>query len=101
MPEYLYEVRLSGGQTHPEWNKFYENVNKLNGKSPDDSINSVVLVKHSQNKETVHLLVSDGFTNEEDVTVDEITSLTLTNIHIGYNRIVESYFSPYSTFHNL
>jgi hypothetical protein len=95
----LYVVRLSGGITNKNWQRFFENVGRLNGKSPDFAgISSTVLLKHPLDETTVRILCTDGFKGKNHgLSVEEITRSTLndqTHYHHVYTDMVNHYFLP-------
>lgn len=103
---YLYEVRLKNGRSHKGFVTFLDNANSLNAKAPDYAgISSVCLVAHSQDAETVHLLLSRGIEKYgADIVVKEITAKTMASNksdHVIYSDLVNSYFRPYNKYPNL
>lgn len=105
MSKYIYEVRLSSGRSHPKHSVFYKNVDSLGAKSPDfDGINSMCILAHHLDAETIHMLCSDGIKNQDDVTIEEITKRTLNDEqshHRIHTDIVNNYFLPYGDYPNI
>jgi hypothetical protein len=100
--DHLYEVEIEKGRNHPEWEKFYSNVTRLNAKAPDFSgINRMCVLKHHTDNETVKFLCTEGMKHDDDVSVIEITKESLEGKHIVLNELVDSYFRPYGRFVNL
>ena len=102
----LYEIRLKNGSSHKAFVTFLDNVTSLNAKAPGYSgISSTCVVAHSQDAETIHLIVSRGMQEyEDDIRVVEITAKTLTGknpSHIVYRDLIDSYYLPYNKFPNL
>lgn len=99
MPDYLYEVHLEHGRDNDEWQAFFNNVTRLNGKTSGYSgIDSVCVIKHHQPAETVHLICTEGMDNPESVTVEEITANTIRGRHRTWTELVRNYFMPYGSF---
>ena len=106
MANCLYEVKLNLGRSNKNWQKFFENINGLNGISPDYAgINNVCLIAHHETKETIASLCSYQFRGgSEDLTVKEITKKTLAkenHPHRLYWDTVHSYFLPTGDFPNI
>lgn len=102
MPDYLFQVRISRGRNHPEWVKFHHNVTQLNAKVPDFAgIDSVCVLKHHVDADTVQILCSEDMSEPEDVTVQEVTRGTLENEHQTWRGLIDSYFRPHGSFPNL
>lgn len=105
MDKYLYEVELEGGSSNRNYEHFLVNANNLYGRPTDfGGIKNLCLVAHSQDAETVQLLMSYGFKgNRTDVTVTEITRESLedeNSHHRIYTDTVE-YFQRSNTFPNI
>lgn len=103
---YLYEVRLKNGRSHKRFVTFLDNATSLNAKAPDyGGISSVCLVAHSQNAETIHLLLARGMEEHDmDIVVKEITAKTLASNksgHVIYSDLISNYFLPHNKFPNL
>lgn len=106
MAKFLYEVKLTGGRSNRNWQKFFENTNGLNGKTPDyGGLNNVCLIAHHETKETIAAFCSYQFKGgSEDLSVKEITKKTLAkenNPHRLYWDTVHSYFLPTGHFPNI
>lgn len=99
---FLYEVCLQQGRSHPEYNKFYENVLELKAKSPDfGGINNMCIISHHMDAITIQMLCSAKMKNKSDVTVEEITKITLDprgGMHKMHTTLVEKYFLPYNSY---
>lgn len=102
MSKYIYEVCLSRGRNHPQYDVFYKNVDGLGAKSPDFSgINNMCILAHHLDLETIHMLCSDGIQKKDDVTVEEITKSTLNDEHSHHRLhtdIINNYFLPYGDY---
>lgn len=98
----LYEVRLKGGRSHTEFATFLSNAADLGAKAPDFSgISSVCLVAHTQDAETLKVILSRGLASDADITIKEITAKTLASGESGhavYSNLVDAYFRPYHKF---
>ena len=103
MAKKLYEVRINRGKDNINWQMFFNNVSNLNAKAPGfEGVESVVIVSHHVDVDTVHLLCTSGFrTGKDDVTVEEITKKTLKKNHNIYADIVEPLFLRYDTYPNI
>jgi hypothetical protein len=65
MAKRLYEVTLSGGRTNKNFEIFFSNITRLNGKAPDYAgINNIALVSHHMDANTVHNLCIEGLMKE-------------------------------------
>jgi hypothetical protein len=105
MAKYLYEVRLERGRSNARWEKFYNNVSKLNAKPPDyGGINNVCVISHHVDGETLKGLCADFDERlRKDITVTEITKRTLSpdGDHVIYIDLVENYFLPHDKYPNI
>lgn len=104
MAKRLYEVTLSGGRTNKNFEIFFSNIARLNGKAPDYAgINNVALVSHHMDSNIVHYLCTDRFNERDlkDVIVEEITKNSLKKDHGIYYDIIEDYFLPYDEYPNI
>lgn len=105
MDKHLYVVILNRGRNNPDFASFHENVTNLNAKSPDfGGINNVCLLSHHMNADIVHSICSDGFKDESQLTVEEITTHSLNDNsgdHKIYSDIVQNYFLRYNKYKNL
>lgn len=105
LANYLYEVRLDKGRSHPEHSVFHENVSALNGKSGDfGGINAVCVISHRVDEKTLHLLCTNGMNSKDDVSVEEITKKTLDDpddAHHIFTDLIEKYFLPYGDYPNI
>lgn len=105
MDKYLYLVELYRGRANKNYKAFVTNASTYYGKAPDyGGINNICVLAHSQDDQTVHLLMSDGFKGDgTDLTVTEITSVTLadpTGKHRLFTDTVE-YFKKFNNLPNL
>lgn len=105
MSKYLYLVTLNRGRSNPEHSTFYENVMRLNGKSPDfGGINNACVISHHMDADTVLILCSDGIDDESQVTIEEISKSSL-NDPSGHHRLftslVDNYFLPHGKYPNI
>lgn len=90
----LYEVKLERGKRDPKWTAFFEAVTSLNGKAPDYSgIDNVAIVGSPHDRDTVKAIVTERMPDDEGVTVEVITMMTLNDEHFGYRDCVENYFA--------
>src|SRR5438309_2312606 len=102
MPDHLYEVEIKNGKNHPEWEKFFTNVSLLNAKAPDFSgINNLCVLKHHTDGQTVKIICTEGMKRYDDVSVTEITRISLEGEHVVLKELVDNYFRPYGRFVNL
>lgn len=102
---YLYEVRLERGRSNPEYSKFLENVMNLKAKEPDfGGINSMCIISHHMDVNTIQILCSTNMKYKGDVTVEEITRKTLnpkSGEHKIHTDLVARYFLPYNSYPNI
>jgi hypothetical protein len=101
---FLYEVILPSGRSNRNWQAFYENVSRLNAKSPDHGgINNVVLLKHHMDKESVRVICGEKFKGRDrEVEVNEITAASMKiPPHQMYTDLVNNLFLKYDNFPNL
>lgn len=95
----LYEVRLDGGRSNPEWKNFYEGVTKLNGQSPDfEGISCVAVIGTHHQEATVEAIVSETMDDTSDLSISEITKESLQGNHKVFHDLIDSYFLPYGSY---
>lgn len=104
-PQYmdrLYVARVERGKNSPNWQAFYLAVSDLNGKSPDfGGITSAAVVSSHHDKLTLRAIVTSDMDDGSDVSVEEITALTLNGDHRPYTSLVETYFLPFKSYPNI
>lgn len=105
MDKFLYLVELVRGSSSKNYNAFLNNANTHYGKPPDyGGIKNLCILAHTQDQQTVHLLMSDGFKGDgDDLTVTEITSATLADPDSAHRLFTSTvdYFKKYNTLPNL
>lgn len=99
MAKFIYHVYLNRGKSNPNFSQFRENVDNLNGKTPDYAgINNSCIIAHHADIDTVLGMCTEGFRGgRKDVVVTEITRESMEDIygsHRAYTNLIEDYFLP-------
>lgn len=101
---HLYCVRIKRGRNNANWEEWFKNVSRLNGKSGSFAgIESVCVISHSQSEAVIHSLVTENFKRSgiNDVEVTEITRETIEGEHSMYIDLYEDYFKPHNDYPNI
>ena len=102
MGKHVYLVELERGRRNRNYHAFLNNANSLYAKAPDYvGINNLCLLVHTQDSNTVHLLMTESFKGSgSDLKVTEITSDTLNDEH-GFHRIFSDTIDYFKRYHDL
>ena len=103
MEKFIYHVYLDRGKSNKNFTKFHENVDNLNGKTPDYAgINNSCIIAHHADIDTIFDKCTEGFPDDrDDVVVTEVTRKSMEDIygsHRAYTTLIEKYFLPHGTF---
>lgn len=91
----IYIVNLAGGKNHSDWDRFVENLKRLNAKGPNFSdINDVALLSSHHDIETLQNLVEENINTTGDIIIEEITASSLKNnpTHKVHTDLVKRFF---------